>query len=248
MGTLVLGPRAALLGPARAVAAGAALAVVLAELLPHAVESLGAGALLLAVGAGLLPLAADRALARAARDLPAGRSARELGFAALVAHQLVDGLQAGAARTLGLGVVFAIALHGAPLVAAAVLAWPDRRRAAVRGLGLVAATAAGVLLTLAVSDAALAGATPWVGALVSGFLAHVVLHDLARDRPEALARRGGEALALLGGAGATLAVLATGGHAAHGAGGVAIGLVGLLALFRFAAGGSEAPGGSADAP
>ncbi|MCB9680422.1 MAG: permease [Alphaproteobacteria bacterium] len=183
--------RQRLVGTARSLALGAALAVVLAELLPAAADAVGPAALLLAAATMLVPVAAERALARwtvAGVADRAGLQARfTFGYLGVAVHQLVDGLQIGAGGPLlGLGVVAAIAIHGAPLVAAAVLASARAegvRRATWRGLGLVLATGVGVVLGAVVPTEALAPAEPWLRAVIAGLLVHVVVHDLGVDLP-----------------------------------------------------------------
>jgi ZIP family zinc transporter len=259
LAVLLLPSRSAHLGPARALAVGAALAVVGGELMPSGVDALGPVALLIVAVGVALPRAVDRALAR--MQARAGAGGFELGFAALVAHQVSDGLQMGVARTLGPGVVLAIAAHGAPLVAAATLASARVRgggRAAARGAVLVAATGVGVLACGLVDEARLAAAAPVVGVALAGLLVHAVTHGLADDPPRDTADRAVETAAFLLGIGGTLGLLhgvyAGDGHHGHdhpgfaaallalaGAGGLA--LAGALTLDRL---GLRPRGGTVD--
>ena len=152
----------------RAVAAGAALAVVLGALLPEAIHTgvVGVGAFLVGL---LAPVLAER--------LTQARGEAGIAAVALAAHQLLDGLQLGAlGNQLGPAGALALGFHGAPLVAAATLTAADHhRRAGLLGLMLVGVTALGVLVASAVPGP-WRGEHGWLAALVGGVLLHVVVH------------------------------------------------------------------------
>lgn len=161
---------------ARAAAIGAALVVIGAELLPHAVELLGPAAL------GLTALFALLAVGLERLSVGHGGAGLGLALAGLALHQGFDGLQIGAlARTLGLSVLLALGLHALPLVAAGLLVSAKhlgRPGALLVWVGLLLSAAAGLLAGQAVPLSWLAPWVPWLQAAMSGILLHMLLHDL----------------------------------------------------------------------
>ena len=108
---LVVGRGQRWMGPLRTLALTAALALVLAEILPTAVTGLGALAVLVCAAALLLPMLAERLGEHAIASVRA--PGLELAFGALLLHQVIDGLQIGAARELtegGLAVALTLSL------------------------------------------------------------------------------------------------------------------------------------------
>src|SRR5436853_548554 len=86
----------------------------------------------------------------------------------------------------GFGLAAAIAAHTLPMAATVAIAYRSRPRVAwLRALGLAVAIVAGAALADVAAVTVLADATPWLGAIASGLLLHVVTHDLP-----AAARRG----------------------------------------------------------
>jgi hypothetical protein len=158
------------------VALAAALAVALLQLLPEALEALG-GAALVAFALPLVPLL--RPASRSARAL-----AVELGYAALLAHQLADGVLLGAyggvihpARA-HLALLAAVTLHTIPVGAAVALSFDlrDGRRAALaRVVGMAAASVAGVVLTGWIPIELAERVDPWASAVIAGLLFATVL-------------------------------------------------------------------------
>lgn len=189
------------IGAARTFAFGAALVVVAVTLLPEAVAALGLWALGIALLAYLVPVAFDALRHRSTVAAASTGLGFELGFAAVWLHQAFDGLQMGAVdHTLGPGVVLAIATHGAPLVAAAVLAssrTEGRRRALARGGVLLVGTCVGVALGNALPVDLVDGAGPLMRAAIAGLLLHVVTHDLADAAPRDTAGRLADAVAFV---------------------------------------------------
>jgi hypothetical protein len=186
-----LGARA--LGAVRSFALAAAVTVVLLHLLPDAIEALGVRAAL-AMALGLvLPMAVERGLAKqAARD--GVRLAFEVGFAGLLAHQVGDGLAlwALARDDAHLGGLLAVGAHIVPVTTVMVLPdveAGDVRRAWLRAAGLGAATVAGLGLGAVVPEGASAGVFPWITAVASGLLLHVVAHEVAGPPPSGAIER-----------------------------------------------------------
>lgn len=172
--------------PVKVAAVIAAAFVALLHLLPEAYAQ--AGPLVLAsfaVGVAL-PLLVERLAARP-------RTARVIGadmaFLGVALHQVVDGLQIGAAGHLDPdgGWAIAIALHVAPLVAATTLDAAERGGSAgalVRAGVLLLATAIGVIGGhFAGGLAVVAALQPWALAAVGGALLHVAVHDLRVHDP-----------------------------------------------------------------
>lgn len=160
---------------ARLTAFGAALAVVFGLLLPESAARLGALAWLLAAAGFLAPVVIERVTRR---------DGEQLAFAGLLVHQVVDGVQIGLIGHLGPAVTLAIGAHGAPLVAAALLATAARdgvRRATFEGVTFLGATCAGVAIGVLVPGAVVDPFAAHVQALISGLLLHVVWHG-ARGR------------------------------------------------------------------
>ena len=182
------------MGPLRTLALFAALAVVLAELLPGAAMGLG-WLVLPAFGLGLLgPVLAERISDRLTSNTPHALGL-ELAFVGLMGHQMTDGLQIGTAEALtegGLVVGLAIAAHSAPLIAAAVFSTVGRLGAptALRRLAwLTAATAVGVGLGHLAGAEWMSPITPWVQGIMAGLLLHILTHDLSSDPPQNLSQR-----------------------------------------------------------
>ncbi|MFT5684320.1 MAG: hypothetical protein ACI8RZ_005261 [Myxococcota bacterium] len=197
------------MGPLRTLALTAALTLVLAELLPAAAVSLGAMALVAFAVGLLVPVLAERIgdqLLTAVRF-----PGLELAFIGLLGHQLIDGLQIGAATELsadGLPVALTIAAHSAPLVASAVFGYSARlgtRSAFIRVWLLAAATAAGVVLGHFSGADWLTPVTPWIQAVMAGLLLHILSHDLSANPPQRIPERVLDLLAA--GAGVALPVL-----------------------------------------
>jgi len=158
----------------RWVALAAAVAVIVLDLLPEAFEAGG-------------PTVAPVFLAGAALPWVAGRVTRqieigvELAFLALVAHQLIDGLQIAAARALGasLAVALAVAAHAAPIVIAALLGYAEhdgRTVALRRAVWLGVGTVAGVAIGAQAGNGWMEPIAPWLTAGLAGLLLYVVGH------------------------------------------------------------------------
>jgi hypothetical protein len=172
------------IGAVQIVAALAALAVVGFMLLPEAFAAAGVVALLVALAAFLLPIPIEWLGGRGGgRDI-----GLELGYVGLLLHQLGDGLALGVYGGPdggGAAVLAAVGLHTVPLVAIVLIAYRARasvRAALLRAAGLALASIAGVVLVSAAPVERLAVAEPWIAAVTSGLLLHVVLHLFRSER------------------------------------------------------------------
>lgn len=196
-----------------------ALAVVLAQLLPDALDGAGLWALPVFALGTALPWLAGRLSGGLGRA--SGAIGLELGYLGLLVHQAADGLALGTyggEPHAGHGhadVLFALSVHTVPMVALVALAYQRRAgwaAAARRVLGLLAATIAGAVATNLAPAAALASVEPWITAAVSGLLLHVVAHDWdARKSARGARDRLVDLLAVAAGVGLVLA----GGHQHH---------------------------------
>jgi hypothetical protein len=157
-------------------ALAAALGVALLQLLPEALEALGPVALA-AFALPLLPLL--RPTARSARAL-----AVELGYAALLLHQLADGVLLGAYGGLlfpargHAGLLAAVALHTIPVAAAIALRFEQRdgRHAALaRSAGMAVASLLGIALAGRIPTDLAQRVDPWASAVIAGLLLQTVL-------------------------------------------------------------------------
>lgn len=175
----------------RWVALAAAVAVIVLDLLPEAFEEGGISV----APVFLLGAAAPWLAGKLTRQIELGV---ELAFLALVAHQLIDGLQIAAARALGagIGVTLAVAAHAAPIVIAALMGYAehDGRAIALKRAGwLAVGTAAGVAVGSQAGTGWMAPIAPWLSAGLAGLLLYVVGHGFRGDHDhhdEAVQARG----------------------------------------------------------
>jgi uncharacterized protein len=185
----------ALLGALRTFAVAAVATLVVVQLLPEAVEGIGGLGLLLFV-AGILvpPLFAwmSRRIVRPGGKVTAGGVGMELGYLGFVAHQFVEGLALGTysgPQHLDhdhADLVLAVAAHTVPLTAlfiGAVLKRRGRRPAMRRLIALVLATGLGFAAAGWVHLGVAETVTPVLGALVAGFLCHVLVHKPDAEPP-----------------------------------------------------------------
>ncbi len=206
---LFSGRVASWLQPIYAFGVVAALVVVLGHLLPEAASELGLPALVVFAAGLMVPSLVERL---AARPDGSDHPPVQVGFIALLLHQLGDGaaLAAAAHAGAGLEVGLAVAAHTVPLVTlmTTLMARERGARAAVGyAAGMAIATLVGAGSLAVISEAAFETVEPYAAALIAGVLLHVVLHapPAAASRPvggrviELLAIGGGAALALVGG-------------------------------------------------
>src|SRR5690606_2047328 len=193
LGAVLLGATLALvttrghvvLGALRTFAAIAVVTAVLVQLLPEAVQELGAAALVAFVGALVLPRFVALLGARLMRST--GISARgvgaDLGFYGFLLHQAAEGLALGTFVGDGHGhgdLVLGMAAHTVPLTAvfvAATLSARGRGSALRRTGALLVATAAGFGAAGTITATAVSGVLPWLSAAIAGLLCHILVHD-----------------------------------------------------------------------
>ncbi|MBK9036642.1 MAG: hypothetical protein IPL61_36235 [Myxococcales bacterium] len=214
MAAVVADARLWVLAPVRAFAVMAVALAIAVHILPEAIDGGGWGVLIVAAVGLVAPIALGRATATlGARHR---RMAAELGYVAVLVHQLSDGLALGAATGGAAGgvrhwdLLIGVGAHTVPLIAMLTLTFAElggRRSAIVRAVGLLAATIVGILLTR-LDGSVLPSAEPWLNAAVSGLLLHVLVHD-SGDREVPAATRPLEAVGVA--MGAALPFL-TGGH------------------------------------
>ena len=205
-----------MLAPIRTFALVAAVAVVLAQLLPTALSEVGLWALGVFLIALVLPAGFERAV-EASRKRRSQRGsgdvswvAVEFGYFGLLIHRLGDGIALGLfsgptdEAIPSLGALFAVAAHGVPVTAVLVLAYAERyglRHALLRALGLALASVLGVILVDVASTDLLLAAEPWVLAAASGLLLHVIGHDWHAEVPKDLRGRAADMIAIAAGLG-----------------------------------------------
>ena len=170
--------------PIQAFAIVAASVVVAADLLPAALSGLGLWALVVFAFSFLVPVVAERF----GFTTGPGREARlglELGFGALVLHQLADGVTLGVfTSSLHAGhthwnLLAGIGAHTIPLVAIVTIAFRHHRglaSAVVRAVFLALVSVMAVYFVDVVPVDLLAASEPWVAASAAGLLLHVVVH------------------------------------------------------------------------
>jgi hypothetical protein len=181
------------LGPLRWLAMLATAAVVFGYLLPEAFAGARAAALVAFAIGLLVPSALHWLSGHADRLSRFDRLALEAGYVGVLVHQVGDGIVLGTYARLPdaqarLGVSLALAAHTLPLIAFLALSYratSGTRVALSRCIGLAVASMAGVLLSNLVGLATIARIDPYVSALASGFLLHIILHDLLARRARA---------------------------------------------------------------
>lgn len=212
---LVRGPTGAWLGPIRTFGLVSVLGLILVLLLPEALSGLGLAALLL-IGVGYaVPTALDRFGERiAGRDHKLGA---ELGFWVVLFHQFLDGIALASESAVfhsddHWDALIAMSVHTVPLTTLVVVTfnhWRGPTHALTRAAAIALATVAGVAIVGAVPVGAFATLHPWLAALVSGMLLHIIasgpfppLEDRRRRAMDAVASVAGVALVAIGMVGA----------------------------------------------
>ncbi|MAQ16311.1 MAG: hypothetical protein CMN30_16165 [Sandaracinus sp.] len=196
-----------LLGATHTLAVVVALVVIGLELVPTALAAVGLWALVVFGGA----YAAASLLERVghAQGLEPGWGV-ELGFLALCAHRVGDGLAMAhfGHAAGGFEGMLAIAAHGVPVIALVTIAYRERSRraAVVRVILLAIASLAGIALHEVIPEEH--AALPWISAALAGLLLHVVTHGWNTPSPESLTHR----LVDVGAVVAGLAVALVSGH------------------------------------
>lgn len=205
------------LGPIRTFGLVAVIGVIVTQLLPEAVAHVGAWALVLAVVGFLLPTLLDRWVHSSSEET--GHVGVELGYAALLFHQVADGVALGSQSAAILGhehwdSMIAISAHTLPVTTLVVLtfAWSHGVRHAVfRAVGMALATIFGVWLVTVVPVPIMESIHPWLTAAVAGLLIHIVTEAPRTAPVSAAPSRMLDAAATLAG----LAVIGLGVTAPH---------------------------------
>jgi hypothetical protein len=206
-----------MVGRVRTFALVAAVTVVATHLFPEAVRALGATAILLLVMGLVIPAWTEALVQRLTPGPRPGpdptepsdgprrehehghphahgadsRLASEIAFAGLLLHHLGDGVALFTYAATA-DVVLSLAAHTVPLIAVLVLRYSEilgRAAAIGRAVLLLAAMIAGSALAGVVPTEMIDRANPWIAAIVSGLLLHVIAHDLEADPPATPAAR-----------------------------------------------------------
>lgn len=204
----------AVLPPIRTFALVASVVVVLAQLLPTALEEVGLWALAVFLLALVLPAGFERLLRFSRRRITGAESADaswiavELGYFGLLIHRLGDGIALGLfsgtaePAELNPGALLALAAHVVPVTAVMVLAYAERYgaiHAILRAMGMALASILGVLVVDAAPAALLFSAEPWILAAASGLLLHIIGHDWKADVPSTTRDRLADVFAMVAG-------------------------------------------------
>ena len=178
----------------RTFAVVSAVAVVVGRLIPDAISGAGPQVLLAVAAAFVAPWLIERAGHEDPEHDHSSTKGLELSYWGLMLHKLGDGVALGtftgeahAGHHHG-ATLTAIAAHSVPVTALITLAFTaahGRASGIRRALGLAAVGALGVVLAQQTSLGSWTGGEPWIEAVVSGLLLHVVTHDWAHehDRP-----------------------------------------------------------------
>jgi uncharacterized protein len=225
-------PRAA--GPFRTGAMVTSIAVVLGQLLPESLSHIGMWGLCVFVLGYMAPRAAERLAtwmrkpACSHEDAMCTDLGLELGFVGLLLHSVGDGVGLGLySGPLHQGhghydVLFAIAGHTVPVAALVALAFKTHRgtsNAIVRAVAVAFAMIIGMVLANALSVSVLVRVEPWLTAIVSGLLLHIVTHGWNVEGETTLRSRVGDFVAI----GIGILLVAFGGHShGHGQGQVGV--------------------------
>ena len=191
---LVAPGRSRLLDAIRTFAVVSAVAVVVGRLIPDAVSAAGPSVLWAVAAAFLAPWLIERAAHEDPEHDHSSTMGLELSYWGLMLHKLGDGFALGSfTGDAHVGhhhgdVLTAIAVHSVPVTALITLAFTaahGRGSGIRRAIGLAVAGTIGVVVAQRTSLGGWTQGEPWIEAIVSGLLLHVVTHDWAHehDRP-----------------------------------------------------------------
>jgi len=212
---LVAPGRGRLLDALRTFAIVSAVAVVVGDLIPHALSLGGPKVLVAVAGAFVTPWLIERLGHEDPEHDHTSTMGLELSYWGLMLHKLGDGFALGAFTAASHqgqehgDVLVAIAAHSVPVTALITLAFTSAHGPASgirRATGLAVAGTVGVLIAQWLSPGGWVRGEPWIVALVSGLLLHVVTHDWAHEHdrpalpgwPQVLAIAAGVSVLLLG--------------------------------------------------
>lgn len=171
-----------------------AIAVVVGRLIPDAIGGAGPQVLIAVAAAFVAPWLIERAGQEDPEHDHSSTKGLELSYWGLMLHKLGDGVALGSfTGEAHVGhhhgdTLTAIAAHSVPVTALMTLAFTaahGRASGIRRAIGLALVGSLGVVLAQQSSLGSWAGGEPWIEAVVSGLLLHVVTHDWAHehDRP-----------------------------------------------------------------
>jgi hypothetical protein len=192
-----------------------AVAVVVGRLIPDAISGAGPWVLVAVAVAFVAPWLIERAAQEDPEHDHSSTKGLELSYWGLMLHKLGDGLALGtftgeahAGHHHG-DTLTAIAAHSVPVTALITLAFTaahGRASGIRRAIGLALIGTLGVMLAQRTSLGSWTGGEPWIEAVVSGLLLHVVTHDWAHEHerpalpgwPQVIAIAAGIGVLLLG--------------------------------------------------
>lgn len=212
---LVAPGRGRLLDAIRTFAIVSAVAVVVGRLIPDAVGAAGPSVLVAVAAAFLAPWLIERAAHEDPEHDHSSTMGLELSYWGLILHKLGDGFALGSfTGDAHVGhhhgdVLTAIAVHSVPVTALITLAFTaahGRNSGIRRAIGLAVAGTIGVVVAQQTSLGGWTQSEPWLEAIVSGLLLHVVTHDWAHEHdspalpgwPQVIAIAAGVSVLLLG--------------------------------------------------
>lgn len=182
--------RGRMLDAVRTFAIVSSVAVVIGSLVPSAFGEAGPLVLVAAAAAFLAPWLIERAAHEEPEHDHSSTMGLELSYWGLMVHKVGDGLALGSLTGAGHhghghgDVLAAIAVHSVPVTALMTLAFASShgpRSGLFRAALLAVGGVAGVVLARETSLSTWPEAEPWIEAVVSGLLLHVVTHDWAHE-------------------------------------------------------------------
>lgn len=212
---LVAPGRGRWLDAARTFAIVSAVAIVVGNLIPHAIRTAGPQVLIAVAIAFVAPWLIERAGKEDPEHDHSSTKGLELSYWGLMLHKLGDGVAIGsftgaahAGHHHGDALV-AIAAHSVPVTALITLAFTAAhgvKSGIRRAIGLAIVGTLGVVLAQQTALGNWTRGEPWIEAAVSGLLLHVVTHDWAHEHespalpgwPQVLAIAAGVSVLLLG--------------------------------------------------
>ncbi len=190
---LVARGRGRLFDAVRTFAIVSSIAVVIGNLIPHAISQAGPQVLLAAAAAFLAPWLIERLGNEDPEHDHSSTMGLELSYWGLMLHKLGDGFAIGAFTGAAhqdhhhADVLTAVAVHSVPVTALMTLAFAAAhgpRSGIRRAGGLALAAIVGVLVAQWLTPGGWVRGEAWIEALVGGLLLHVVTHDWAHEHDQ----------------------------------------------------------------